>query len=105
MLASPNEILNVTHTMTDIEEEFGLIDQGPHHCDTLAFAPRKLPGPMMDTRAKADPLKKLIGPAGSAFTLAGVRGGKSRDEHVFEDGALREQMVRLENESDLAIPD
>ena len=60
---------------------------------------------MIHAFAEADALQKILRALQGVFVGAGISVGERRDEDVFEDRALWEEMVALENESDAAIAD
>ena len=58
---------------------------------------------MGEPRPKADFLQQLFRAFGRLFSEHRVLARERRDQDVFQDGALRQEMMRLENETDLAI--
>ena len=89
------------------EQQFRFVNKCAHDGATLAFAAGKLSGPMREARAETDASEKFLGAFGwgngQARRLSYFNGGERGDEDVFEHGALRQKMVGLKNEADLAI--
>jgi hypothetical protein len=85
------------------EEEFGLVDQGADDGDALAFAAGELGGAVFEPRAEADAVEEFAGAVRGAGAEDAIFGGECGDEDVFEDGALGQKMVTLEDEADLAV--
>ena len=86
------------------EDEAGLIDQCTHHGDPLAFAAGELGWAVGEPVAKPDTIEQLfraLDCAGRRLTVFCER----RHEHVFQNRALREQVVRLKNEADFLVSD
>jgi hypothetical protein len=85
------------------QQQAGLIDQAPDDGDALAFAAGKLAGAMMQARTEADAIKQaaraLRGRLAKLIVAADQRG----HEHIFQNRALRQQMMGLENKADLAV--
>ena len=83
------------------EQQFRLIDERPRHRRALPFPTRKLRGPMRKPVRKPDRREQFL------RALAGLRGrARLRErghEHVFEDRALWEQVMKLEDEADRFI--
>jgi len=66
----------------------------------LAFPTRKLGGPVVDSTGESHLLHELSRPPCVMFT----RRDQRRDEHVLENGTLREQAMILEDKSDHLVP-
>ena len=82
------------------ENEAGSIDQCAHDSNALAFPAGELGWSVVDAVFKSDPLEELLGACeGTGRGAAG--GGQRRYEYVFEDGALRQQVMGLKNNTDL----
>jgi hypothetical protein len=58
---------------------------------------------MIHSCSKTNPLEKLPRPVWRALAKAFIFGGKSWDQHVLQHRALRQEMMVLENETDLPI--
>jgi hypothetical protein len=85
------------------EEEFGLVDEGAHDGDALAFAAGELAGSVFKSRAEGDAIEEFAGAVRGAGAEGAVFGGECGDEDVFEDGALGQKVMALEDEADLAV--
>ena len=70
-------------------------------CDRhpLSLAARKLCRPVIEPLRKTDAVEQLLGVL--RVDVGGDAVGQKRHQHVFEHGALRQQMVLLEHEADL----
>jgi len=85
------------------EEELGLIDQGAGESDAELFAAGELPRAMGEAVSEADGSEERLGAGAGGGGVFGPVTGEAGDEDIFEDGALREQVVELEDEADGAV--
>jgi hypothetical protein len=77
------------------------VDEGPRHGDALTFTARQLGGPVVQPPRQSDALEQMPG-AGldlGSIVMTYYRG----DEDVFQHGTLRQQMMVLENETDVPV--
>ncbi len=77
--------------------------QGACDGDALALSTRQFAGSMIEAIGQSDPLQQHVGAFeqfGGGWRLA----GQERHQHVLPDIELRQQVVILEDESDLLIP-
>ena len=85
------------------EDEARLIDKGTHNGDALSFAAGELGGFPGQAILQTDLCEQLLG------TLAGIGGrlrqGEGGQEDVFEDAALRHEVMKLEDEANLPAAD
>ena len=87
------------------EEKFGAVDEGADDGDALAFATGELAGAVVEAVGETDAGEERLG-AFSGRAAAGEVGiGEGGDEDVFQHGALRQEMVGLEDEADLLVAD
>ena len=82
------------------ENEAGSINQCAHDSNALAFPAGELGRLVVDTVFKSDSLEELLG-AFEGTDRGAAGGGQRRYEYVFEDGALRQQVMGLKNKTDL----
>ena len=66
--------------------------------------PESSPGRWDRALAQADPLQEASCPFAGAVARRGLRTGERRDQDVLQDRALRQEVVRLEDEADLPVP-
>jgi hypothetical protein len=85
------------------KEKLGLINEGANHCDALAFATGELTGAMRESAAETHFIQELTGALRSGGAEFVVFEWKRGDEDIFEDRALRQEMVRLKDEPEEAI--
>jgi hypothetical protein len=85
------------------KKKFGLVDEGADDCNALPFTSRELAGPMGEARAEADFIEELAGAFGSGSAQFGVLEWECGDEDIFKDGALRQEVMGLEDETEEAI--
>src|SRR6185437_912173 len=83
------------------QQQDGAMDERSRHRHTLAFATRQLGGTMFETIRQTDAVEQLPGPC--FHRLAVVTRDESGDQHVFEYGTLRQQMMILKDEADVSI--
>src|SRR5439155_9273333 len=69
----------------------------------LAFAAGKLPGPVRGAGVQGDLFEQLFRALDCAVSESGILVREGRHQDVLEHRALRQEMVRLKNKSDLAI--
>src|SRR5438477_9575733 len=85
------------------EQDGGLVHERPGDRDPLALAARQLVGPVVHPVAQPDPGERLGG------VLAPLAGGLPRIDqrqlHIVERRRPRQQVERLEHESDLLVAD
>ena len=82
------------------EEEFGVADEGAGDGDALFFAAGELGGEVVDAGGEADAVDEFLGADDEAvFAFADEGGG----EDVFQDGALGEEAMVLEDEADAGV--
>jgi len=86
------------------EQKPGRIDEGADDRNSLAFAARKLTWTMPETLAQTDAFQEAFGPRRGAGPQFSIIGGQSRHEDILDHAALREQIVGLEHEPDLTVP-
>jgi hypothetical protein len=80
-----------------------LVNQRAHDRDALSFAAGKLAGPMVQPFAKSDTFQQTFGALFRAVICRAIFVCQSGHEDVFPNGAVRQQMVRLKNETNLAV--
>ena len=85
------------------QKQLRAVDQRANHRGPLPLSARELSRPVVHARAEAHPLEKFLHPVWRALAKASIFRRQSRDQHILENGALREEMMVLENETDLAI--
>ena len=90
------------------EEEGGIVDEGAGDGDALAFAAGELGGTVLEAMGKAEGFeeRECFG-----FSRAGANEGlpdggfnHGGEERVFENIEFREQVVKLEDKTDVEIP-
>ena len=81
------------------EEELRAVDERAGDGGALAFAAGELAGAVVEPVAEADCSEELRG-AGTERGAVGVLADDGGDEDVLQHGALREQVVELEDEAD-----
>lgn len=83
------------------QQQRGLLQQCPAHGDSLSFAAGKLSGSLMCTVSQPDSFNQLQG----SFPQVSVGGktGECGEEDIFEDAALGQQLVILEDEADVLV--
>src|SRR6516165_5029252 len=83
------------------KEEGRLVDERAGNGGALAFAAGEFGGPVVEAIGEANPAKQFARPLlDLGFRIGGNKRGNQR---VFENGALRQQVVILEYETDVAI--
>lgn len=85
------------------EDKLGLVDEGAGDGGAKFFAAGELPGEVVKSLAEADVFEEV---AGTGFGFGGGLGpitGEARDEDVFEDGELGEEVLLLENEAERVV--
>jgi hypothetical protein len=85
------------------QQQARLIDQRSHDSDTSSFPAGKLARPMIQSFAQTDAFQQSARAVGRGFADLCVRANQRWNENVFQHGALREQMVRLEDKADLTV--
>src|SRR5437016_1741396 len=93
------------------EQETRRIDQGTNDGDALALAARELTGEMVEPLAESDTLEKPFGAFFDGFFWCAIRFvvavpfdfRQGRHEHVFQHGALRQEIMRLENKAEITV--
>jgi len=80
------------------EQQERLVDESTAESDALTFAAGELARSVADAAAQADPVEEFA----TAILFCGpdARTGQKRDEDVFENGKLREEVVVLKDEAD-----
>jgi hypothetical protein len=85
------------------EEKAGLIDEGANDGDALTFAAGKLAGAVIEALAEADAVKESLSAFGSVVAHGAFGENEGWDKDIFQRGALREEVVRLKNETEAAV--
>ena len=83
------------------QEQDRMMDECPRDGDRWRFATGKLGGPMLEPMRQLDPVQQLAGPF---LRLGTARAAdQRRDQHVLQHRALRQQVVFLKDEADMAV--
>lgn len=77
------------------------MNQGSADSDALAFPPGKPPGPMMQTMGQSDAIDELDGATVHIGWSCEAR--ERRQQDIFQNTALRQQLVVLKDETDVLI--
>ena len=85
------------------EEELRAVDEGADDCDALTFTAGKLAGTMMEAVGETDAGEERLSTFTGRAAAADIGISEGGDEDVFQHGALRQEMVGLENEADLLV--
>ena len=86
------------------QQKLRLVDQGAHDGDTLAFAAGKFARSVREASLEANALQKPRRAGGRFLALRTSRARQGGHENIFQNRALGQQMMRLKNKTDLAIP-
>ena len=78
-----------------------LVNQGSADGDALAFPPGKPPGAMMQAMGQAHAIDELNGT--TVHIGLGCEARERRQQDIFQDTALRQQLVVLKDETDVLI--
>lgn len=85
------------------EEELGLVDERTDDGAPLALAAGELAGAVVYPLAEADAGEELLGAVHRLCAAGGVTGCERGDKNILQHGALRQQVVRLEDEANLSV--
>ena len=79
-----------------------MVDQGPHHRHPLALSAGKTAWQVFIAVPQPHSLEQLIGPEQNLVTHFG-RLGQHGNQNILQDRQMRQQVVGLENEADVAV--
>jgi len=79
----------------------GLLQQCAAHSDSLAFAAGQLSGSLVGAVSQSDAFDQLFG--ARRQVAVGCEAGERGQEDIFENAALRQELVILEDEADVLI--
>ena len=85
------------------EEELGLVDERADDGAALALAAGELAGPVVHPLGEADAGEELLGTVHRLRAARGITRRECGDEDILQHGALREQMMGLEDEANLPV--
>jgi hypothetical protein len=86
------------------QQQPGAVDQRAHDGGALRLAAGKQARTMVAPVGEPDALQQRLRPPGIRLPLrARPAGGEGRQQHILQHGALRQQMMLLEHESDQAV--
>ncbi|MBV6428065.1 MAG: hypothetical protein KIPDCIKN_02590 [Haliscomenobacter sp.] len=80
-----------------------LVDQSPGYRNTLLLAAGKLPGFVVDAASQPEIIQQLFG---TRFSVGlGLASDKGWNAYIFQRSKLGQQVMELENESDMFVPE
>lgn len=85
------------------QDEGGLVDQGTDDRDPLAFPSGQLARPVGEPVVQTDPPEQFLR-APLRIAIGGrIAGGQGGNQDIFQNRTLRQEMMRLKNETDLTV--
>ena len=87
------------------KKQNGLVDQGAHDGDALFLASGKFRGAVAQAVAQPDAFQKRPRAAFARAHRVGRGAGENGNENVFQNGAMREEVMKLKNKANFIATD